>query len=77
MHTRADFKTISPKLVKRIKQYILENEDRLLAFPVGQGRWDDDDPTLTARSSSYNLLLSGKENNTRHISVARLHARSR
>ena len=59
-------KRIDPSLRKWLKSYILSRELEFLKLPLGQGRWDDHDPTLTARSSSYNLLLTGRSKRENH-----------
>ena len=40
-------------------RYIVEREAEWAALPRGQGSWDTQDSSLSARSTQYNLLDSG------------------
>lgn len=48
------------KIMPWLKNYILEREEEWKQLPRGQGAFDESDPTVSARSTAYNLLSSGR-----------------
>ena len=48
------------KIMPWLKKYVLEREQEWAAMPRGAGAFDAADPTVTARSTQYNLLSSGR-----------------
>jgi hypothetical protein len=48
------------KIMPWLKKYILEREEEWGQLPRGQGAFDEADPTVSARSTAYNLLSSGR-----------------